>query len=391
MNLLLLTDGIFPYSIGGMQKHSFNLAKYLLKTGHTITLVHCVYNDDILPESDEVIAQLEGDAKNLFVITLRFPVINSLPGHYLKESYLYSKMVYDKVVERLNSYDFVYAKGFSAWYLLEMKSKGNPCPPVGVKFHGYEMYQPTKGLKAKLDAYLLREPVRWNNLHADYVFSYGGKVTQLIENLGVDSHRIIVIPSGIDDDWIRNEVSETVGSSTRNLLFIGRFEHRKGVNELHDALKTLIHNKNFVFHFIGPIPEEKKLIHERIIYHGKIMNKQQMVSEIDNCQVLVVPSHSEGMPNVILEGMARGLAVVATDVGAVEQLVSSENGIVIPPRNPKAIADAILKILQMKDEHLMSMRVASLRKVKERFLWNKIVKETASEIEKRIIQKQSIV
>ena len=47
---------------------------------------------------------------------------------------------------------------------------------------------------------------------------------------------------------------------------------------------------------------------------------------MDNCDILICPSYSEGMPNVILEGMSRGLAIITTDVGANELLVSNENG-----------------------------------------------------------------
>ena len=44
------------------------------------------------------------------------------------------------------------------------------------------------------------------------------------------------------------------------------------------------------------------------------------------------PSYSEGMPNVIMEAMSRGLAIIATDVGAVSKLVDEENGWLINPR-----------------------------------------------------------
>ena len=49
MKILLLTDGIAPYAMGGMQKHSANLAKYLTLAGVEVTLVHCVAREKEIP------------------------------------------------------------------------------------------------------------------------------------------------------------------------------------------------------------------------------------------------------------------------------------------------------------------------------------------------------
>ena len=54
MKILLLTDGITPYAMGGMQKHSANLAKYLTLAGVEVTLVHCVAREKEIPSDDEV-------------------------------------------------------------------------------------------------------------------------------------------------------------------------------------------------------------------------------------------------------------------------------------------------------------------------------------------------
>ena len=49
----------------------------------------------------------------------------------------------------------------------------------------------------------------------------------------------------------------------------------------------------------------------------------------DSCDILLCPSYSEGMPNVILEAMSRGLAIIATNVGAIRLLVSEDNGVLL--------------------------------------------------------------
>ena len=63
-------------------------------------------------------------------------------------------------------------------------------------------------------------------------------------------------------------------------------------------------------------------------------------------EVAVLPSHSEGMSNALLEYMAAGRAVVATDVGANAELVRDrKDGLIVPAGNPEAIADAVGELL----------------------------------------------
>jgi glycosyltransferase involved in cell wall biosynthesis/serine acetyltransferase len=68
------------------------------------------------------------------------------------------------------------------------------------------------------------------------------------------------------------------------------------------------------------------------------------------CDLSVLPSWSEGLPNVVLESMAAGLPVVATSVGGTIEIIEHEmNGLLVPPHNPSALAEAVMRILQDKD------------------------------------------
>lgn len=68
------------------------------------------------------------------------------------------------------------------------------------------------------------------------------------------------------------------------------------------------------------------------------------------CDVFVLPSHTEGFPNVVVEAMALGRAVVATDVGAVADMLADGCGAVVPPRRPADLAGALDAV--MRDEAL---------------------------------------
>ena len=384
MRIAILTDGIHPFVIGGMQKHSHYLVKFLVRRGHEVTLVHCVPNGSKVPTSDETRAALEiGAEGKLEVLGFVFPKAGVAPGHYLKESYLFSRNVFNALKEKWSSFDFIYAKGFSAWHLLHEKSKGFPCAPVGVKFHGYEMFQPTTSVKSRLQYWLLRNPVKWNNRHADFVFSYGGKITGIIASLGVEPGKIIEIPTGIEEDWLRKDVVKPT-DDVLHFLFIGRSERRKGIRELMQVLQQLSRSESFHFHFIGPIPHSLRVKSASITYHGQLTSREEIQSVMAHSQVLVTPSHSEGMPNVILEGMSQGLSVIATNVGAVSAMVNDSNGWLIPPFERNALHDAMISAIRLDPKQMRQKQQSSLERVRSHFLWEDVAVITEKEIMARV-------
>lgn len=377
MRLLLITDGIFPYQLGGMQKHSSNLAKYLTKYGVRVTLVHCLGEQDVMPRDEAINLALFGNSQESIyeIVTLKFPRKGFLPGHYLLNSYKYSKKVYD--VLDFDAYDFVYAKGFVGWYYIQQKRKGRQLPPIGVKFHGYEMFQKAPDFTAKMKHLLLRRAVRYNSTYADFCFSYGGNITDIIARIGVRKEKIIEIPSGIDSEWIRDASGPDKIEGTIQFVFIGRNERRKGIKELIEAITLLKDNGAFKFHFIGPIDDKDRLKQSNVVYHGVITDKAKIISLLDQMDVLICPSYSEGMPNVILEAMSRGLAIIATDVGAISEMVDFTNGIVLQTSSPDEIKKAILQINNI--DALASMKKISLVKIKA-FDWNKVSPTIIEEI-----------
>jgi glycosyltransferase involved in cell wall biosynthesis len=91
----------------------------------------------------------------------------------------------------------------------------------------------------------------------------------------------------------------------------------------------------------------------------------------------VLTSHEEGFSNVILEGMAAGLAMIVTDVGGnAEAVVHAETGLVVPPRDPNAIGDAILR-LSRDPEQRKRFGAAARKRVEKEFSIDKCVKAHA--------------
>lgn len=383
MKIALLTDGIFPYVVGGMQRHSFYLAKYLAQQGHHVELYH-MNQSGLNIEQLAVFTPEEKMYIRSYVV--KFPTKGKSPGHYIRESYEYARRVFKLFSQNSKDADFIIAKGFAGWELLHQKTKGFRCAPVAVNFHGYEMFQQQPSFWSALQAkYLLRTPVQYHLQHADYLFSYGGKITDILHDQGVRDERIIVLPTGIAPEWLTTTLAPA--GTVRKFVFVGRYERRKGIEELTTVLTKLRRDltAGFEFHFIGPVPVKKQLKDTRIHYHGSITDTAQLQQLLRNAEVLVCPSHAEGMPNVILEAMASGCAVIATDVGAVAELVDATTGWCIAPGHVDALDAAIRAALKTTPEALGQLRLAAIDRVRGQFLWPAIAQRTAHEIEQRLV------
>lgn len=384
MRVALITDGVWPYVLGGMQKHSYFLCKYLAKNKIYVDLFHfnqSAYKIELL----EFFTEEERNFINSFVVD--FPGGLKFPGHYIYKSYLHSKQIGKLLLQSENKYDFIYTKGLTGWYLLtHLKQNKFSTATIGVKFHGYEMFQKAPNFITKIQhIFLLRYPVKKITRRADVVFSYGGKITEIIKLLGVPENKIVELASGIEEQNLINTIRES--DEARRFVFLGRYERRKGIEELNQAIKKIIEldkfNSKIEFHFIGPIPDAKKIIHPIVNYHGEIRDKTLLQETLCDGDVLICPSWSEGLPNVILEAMASGLAVIATDVGATSILVSKSNGWLLPTNEMYVLTEAIIEAVECSNDELDIKKKNALAHVINHFSWNTIIQNFISKCLKK--------
>ena len=172
-------------------------------------------------------------------------------------------------------------------------------------------------------------------------------------------------------------------------LFLGRYERRKGVEELNEAIRLILpfgaastplsdrtqgtnQHLNIEFQFIGPIPADKRVVHDQVIYHGEIRGREGLQALMRQCDVLLCPSWSEGMPNVILEAMANGLAVVATDVGATNVLVNKDTGWLLASSDPQEIKATIASILVLRPAEIDAKKQNALDLIRRDFTWERL-------------------
>ncbi len=379
MRIALLTDGIWPYRIGGMQKHSYYLVKYFVQNGVHVDLYHM---NDSRYDIDKLEFFTEEEKKYINPFVFAFPNKGRWPWHYLQESYLHSKMMYDCYVKQI-PVDFIYAKGYTGWYFIKRKKNGVKLPPIGLRLHGYEIFQAGKGLIEQYRKIVYLPLVKYLNKYADFIYSYGGGITDIIlKNIPNSKQKIIEIPAGIEPSWIY-ENNVTVNKPLR-FAFLGRYEIRKGIKELSAALKNLVGKQNFELHFIGEIPDAFKINSPQLKYHGQLSDAGKIKSILQQTDVFILPSHAEGMPNVVLEAMASGCAILATNVGAVNVMVDKTNGWLIPPLNEKEIEDKLIEIMKTDGKEIGQKKKISVNRVKENFMWDKIIVKEINSIQKCI-------
>ena len=368
MLVLLLTDGITPFVKGGMQRHSQLVAEHLARLGNKILLYH--YSEsDTPPDLDTAFTPQA--SKHIEQFWFPYEDTSIIPGHYLRTQKRMSRQYFDAFIQQKHEADFIYAKGFMGWSFLKRRQVHGIKVPIAVKFHGMNMFQSEPDLKGEITKYLLRSSVKRIMNKADYVFSYGGKITEIIANELHDPTKIIEIPSGIERERMRAKDDINTREGVRKFLFVGRFDRLKGLPELYKAIQRIDVRHGVSFTIVGPIPKEKRLNNSAVKYIGEVNDVSALTKIYDDHDVLICPSFSEGMPNVIMEAMARGLALIATDVGATSLLVSEENGILFKSPTPESIVIALNQMIDDSDEKIIQQKMASRNKIDE-FVWESI-------------------
>lgn len=186
---------------------------------------------------------------------------------------------------------------------------------------------------------------------------------------------VVYIPNGVDTAIF---IPSTEKTSIR-ILFVGRLVEQKGVTYLLHALHELKSEGTFITHkvqcdIVGDGPLRASLEQEArdlgvdsdTIFHGWI-TRDQLPQLYKRAYIMVLPSFEEGMPNVLLEALAAGLPIVATDIGGTNELVANQkNGFLY--KDHADLAPLLRRIIL--DQNLaQAMSNASLE-ISKKFDWD---------------------
>jgi glycosyltransferase involved in cell wall biosynthesis len=168
----------------------------------------------------------------------------------------------------------------------------------------------------------------------------------LVDDYGVDESCVTVVPNGIDlAAW---QPSDRHATGAVRVLFVGADFERKGGGDLLAVAESL-EMSNVEFHVVtksdvGAVPPNV------VVHHGLSSTSDGLRDLYRSASIFVLPTYADMSPNVICEAMAMGLAVIATDVGALgEMVLEGETGFLIEPGDLEALRARLGELVDSAD------------------------------------------
>jgi len=221
----------------------------------------------------------------------------------------------------------------------------------------------------------------WKNAQRLITNSQGlrelAKITAMIMNKNIE-----VIPNGIDCEFFRNDFQARDKNVTK-MLFTGRITKQKGLEAF---IKTLKQTRgeikgSFSFQIIGEGPLKvslqnlsRELFQGNTVSFGNWVEKNKLLREYQSADIFILPSYYEGMSNSLLEAMACGCMVIATDIAGNNELVrDGKNGFLFKPGDNKRLKEILISVLNNNPDVIQGMGRES-RIIAEGYNWSNVSK-----------------
>jgi glycosyltransferase involved in cell wall biosynthesis len=221
--------------------------------------------------------------------------------------------------------------------------------PVLLHIHGgafNQFFSDSSGVFKSAIRRSLLLPDRLIVLSAWWARFFRDQVDPKLEDRMAVLHNSVEMPTLTLDDVVRARAEET----TLRVVFLGSIGDRKGCGELLQAASRLSNQPGIQFYLLGGGEHEGDLerYKERsremglsnVHFLGYVSGKRK-ADQLKEADLFVLPSRADNFPISLLEAMSYGLPVVVSSVGAMGEVVTEENGIVISPRDTDALVDAI--------------------------------------------------
>lgn len=168
-----------------------------------------------------------------------------------------------------------------------------------------------------------------------------------------------------------------------NFLYIGRLMKAKGIDELLEVSKHfLTHYPNVRFHIVGFAEKDYKNLdansYPNVIFYGEQKNVK---TYLEHAHALILPSHHEGLANVLLEAAASGRPVLASKIpGCVETFDDGKSGFSFEIKDTSSMIVALNNFLALSHEEKIGMGISGRRKIEQEFDRNIVIAEYKKEI-----------
>ena len=328
----------FPVA-GGAERQAHILAKYLIQKGHQVFVLTQRKTGH---QPKEV---LEGVPVERVIRTID-------KGPLFGISFLLSLI--SLLIRKRRRYDIIhlhqaYLSAFAAGLLSGLLKK-----KVVVKVACGGEYGDMRRLEGTKLSWLFFAGIK----RADRFVAISDQIREELLSYGFAQEKIVRIPNGVDLTRFHPGTSriKDLFAGRSIVLFVGRLDEQKGVEFLLRAWRRVKEEdkRGPVLLLLGQGQKARELnaltssldLGESVRFLGRVENVEDYLRA---AEVFVLPSLAEGMPNVLLEAMATGVAIVASSIGGITDLVQDgESAELVPPRDEEKLAAAISKLLHDK-------------------------------------------
>ena len=358
----------FPPNCAGIGYYVYNLSKKLLELGNDVTVISRGSWKKVKIEC----------FNNIKVHRVRFLPLP--PIHVKIHGYFLNKFFSNTLIK--NDFDIIH-------YHSPLVPPINTNLPSIVTFHGcwkteskmYDKITDIYSLYVRIfNKFFARDEM--NSIkNTDKITTVSYKVANDLSTFyEVDINEITVVRNGVDIHLFKP--NHKINREEFSILYTGRLVYRKGLIDLVKSAEYVCNEypgASFILTGNGALrPTLEKMVQDLGLENNcsflGFIAQDELIRHYQADTIYVLTSYYEGLPTTILEAMACGIPVVATDIpGTNDAVVDGETGILVPPKNPKALADGIIKLLG--DENLREkMGEAGRKRVEKEFSWDIVCK-----------------
>ena len=270
--------------------------------------------------------------------------IDNIPVRSFDMKSSFDFLVQSRIQDWLKEYspDIVHTHLFKADFYAGRAALSLGIPLISTK-HNLDQYlkQPLIAWLARDLAQRSRRIIAVSNAVRDYLIKVAGFRSEWIDVIRVGIEPILETSQHVPGSRIRFGVVARLAKQKGHQLLLNSFHKAK---QQHPEMELLLFGD-------GPLrndleAEVRELhLQDSVRFMGTVLDPNNIYSQFDVC---VLPSLWEGAPVVLLEAMARGIPLIATSVGGVPEMLSSDCGILVPPSDQDALTQALVR---MNDDH----------------------------------------
>ena len=374
MAKICLVTHFFPPHIGGIEKVADEQCRRLVKLGYQVSVL-----------TSKTSKQSEPRAEGIKVFS--YSILNLAERVGVPYPVLSFK-AYKNFVEAIKKCDIVHAHGhaYMSSYIACKVAQKYKKPFILTQHNTFIDYQSWLNMVEHVNDWTVGRVVLKGS---DRVITVSRKTMEYVLKLGADMSKTSVMHNGVDTTFFhpmnRKENRGKLGLPKNKtlILTIRRLVYKNGLDTFIESASLLTRDYPYLlFIVIGKGPN-RTLIEKRVreLGIGDNVRLAGFVPEkllplyYNAADYFVIPSSSgEGLPLVLLEAMACGLPVIATTVGGTPEIIKDmKNGVLVPPRNPEALAETISKFLLNKEMGL-AIGEEARKTVEDKFTWEENVR-----------------